>query len=676
MTASKDIDERVAKAKAEYTEAWERHKTNPLEYNKPSYVQFARLYDLVPSTFRRRVQEETQSHAVAHTYQMRFHPGEEEAIAFWIDLLIRWGWPPAIWRVRDMAQSVLNQRSSTDHIGANWVYKFLERFPDLHTRFSTPIEHERLAALDASRIQNWFALYEEIVAKYNIHKRNQYNMDEKGWPMGVPQKEKVFCNRNELCHFKKMPGNRDWVSIIEAISADGFIFSPFIIFKGRVTFEAWLNEPGNKDVTFAISESGFSNTALCVEWFKHVFQPQSEARKQDPDEYRLIILDGHASHIATETIQYCVAHNIILLCLPSHTTHILQPLDVSFFRPLATNYSKTMSKAKELATGHKVTKMQFTQYYKTAREAAATTQNIESAWQKSGLIPFDPARILSVLPTNNRPTTPPEARITISDSTDQVTLASCTPHTVSEIQQAIKAIKEKGANGPMIDPVIEAVGKAAIRDNIKVKTLLATTEELLEKEKKEKDEANKSKGKYTDGQILNAATLKARRLDIQKRAWILQEKSVMSDFHAPLFTLFRKGLSRKERIRRRMNQRPPGTKRPYNKTTPLKIRSIPAYNTSISTPLLPRNQTEKSVNDAPILANLFDNLTLKSTKTARFTDQTPRRISPTKTPTLPKIGAPRKRAPKLTNRPITPLPSSILPPITTRAGRTVRPKKR
>jgi spore maturation protein CgeB len=38
-------------------------------------------------------------------------------------------------------------------------------------------------------------------------------------------------------------------------------------------------------------------------------------------------------------VNWANEHGIILLILPSHTTHCLQPLDVGMFQPLSTNYS-------------------------------------------------------------------------------------------------------------------------------------------------------------------------------------------------------------------------------------------------------------------------------------------------------------------------------------------------
>ena len=54
----------------------------------------------------------------------------------------------------------------------------------------------------------------------------------------------------------------------------------------------------------------------------------------------LIIEDGHSSHVSLEVIKLARENDIYLLCLPSHCTHILQPLDVGFFKSLKANFNK------------------------------------------------------------------------------------------------------------------------------------------------------------------------------------------------------------------------------------------------------------------------------------------------------------------------------------------------
>ena len=52
----------------------------------------------------------------------------------------------------------------------------------------------------------------------------------------------------------------------------------------------------------------------------------------------LLILDGHGSHYQPELIAYAKKNEVVLFCLPPHTTHESQPLDTSVFKPLKQNW--------------------------------------------------------------------------------------------------------------------------------------------------------------------------------------------------------------------------------------------------------------------------------------------------------------------------------------------------
>jgi hypothetical protein len=56
--------------------------------------------------------------------------------------------------------------------------------------------------------------------------------------------------------------------------------------------------------------------------------------------YRLLILDGHESHLNQDFKDYCPENKIITVCMPAHSSHILQPLDVVCFSPLKLKYSQ------------------------------------------------------------------------------------------------------------------------------------------------------------------------------------------------------------------------------------------------------------------------------------------------------------------------------------------------
>lgn len=76
-------------------------------------------------------------------------------------------------------------------------------------------------------------------------------------------------------------------------------------------------------------------------------------------------MDGHRSHVSWEFLNFCLTHNIICLCLPPHSTHILQPLDVGLFAPLQRRYSEELDRWQRRQKGH-IDKGIFYRYYLSA----------------------------------------------------------------------------------------------------------------------------------------------------------------------------------------------------------------------------------------------------------------------------------------------------------------------
>jgi hypothetical protein len=108
-------------------------------------------------------------------------------------------------------------------------------------------------------------------------------------------------------------------------------------------------------------------------WIKDCFE--LETRYED-GEYRLLVLDGHASHISNEVISFYIASKIILLCLPPHTTHLLQPLDIGVFAPLSEAYRSSVRERSKYLYMYSIDKVACLEIIGDAREKAITQSNI------------------------------------------------------------------------------------------------------------------------------------------------------------------------------------------------------------------------------------------------------------------------------------------------------------
>jgi len=72
------------------------------------------------------------------------------------------------------------------------------------------------------------------------------------------------------------------------------------------------------------SPSGWMESQQFIEWFEKVFIAATEHLEGN----KLLIFDGHSSRISSSVVDLALKNNVELLCLPAHTSSILQPLDV------------------------------------------------------------------------------------------------------------------------------------------------------------------------------------------------------------------------------------------------------------------------------------------------------------------------------------------------------------
>jgi hypothetical protein len=103
----------------------------------------------------------------------------------------------------------------------------------------------------------------------------------------------------------------------------------------------------------------------------------------------LLILDGHYSHVTLDVMHEAQAVELDLITLPSHTSHVLQPLDVSVFKPFKTlfreyNFFWTSRNLNQVVTKHTLV-----HWVSLGLKRVLTSDNIQTS-QQHGDIPFQP----------------------------------------------------------------------------------------------------------------------------------------------------------------------------------------------------------------------------------------------------------------------------------------------
>jgi hypothetical protein len=424
---------------------------------------------------------------------------EEEVIVRYILDLDQRGFAPAYAAVRNMADKLLAARGA-GRVGVHWPRNFVKRTDSLTTRFNRAYDRQRALCEDPVAIRSWFELVEQTKAKNGICDEDVYNFDEVGFMMGKIMTQLVVTASERKGQPKAIqPGNREWVTVIQGINAAGWAIPPFIIFAGQHHLSTWYEEDIPRDWAIAVSDNGWTTNELGVDWLKH-FIKHTEGKVVGARQ--LLILDGHDSHQSLEFQELCKENNIYTLCMPSHSSHLLQPLDVVCFSVLKRAYSHEIEDLIRQHINH-ITKLEFLPAFKAAFERSFTSVNICSAFRGAGLVPLQPDVVLSKLDVQLRTPTPAALLEAIWEAR--------TPSNVRELEAQSTLIRDRVRRHKSSSPasIIEAIGQLKkgaevimlsaelMRDRI---TSLERANEVATKRKQRKKKRIQRHGTLTKGE--------------------------------------------------------------------------------------------------------------------------------------------------------------------------------
>ena len=152
-----------------------------------------------------------------------------------------------------------------------------------------------------------------------------------------------------------------------------------IIFEKSFPSTAFVTQ-GPINALYAKSPNGYMDGKLFYSWFSKLFVPQTHELGK-----WILTIDGHGSHMSYKLTDSTIENNAILSCLPPHTTHLLQPLDISVYKPLKNHSSMitdfiTLASATGGATTIMVTKTNFSILFKKAFEKTMSIKTIISGF--------------------------------------------------------------------------------------------------------------------------------------------------------------------------------------------------------------------------------------------------------------------------------------------------------
>ena len=283
-----------------------------------------------------------------------------------------------------MVQRLCDHKGLQVQVSSGWWVGFQKRHPILTVRCAESIAHARVIASDSDVFERYYDMLEATLWDNSLLESpaSIFNCDETGMPLS-PGPSKVVATRGQKHPYQIASGDKAHITALVCASAAGYAIPPMVIFDRK-----YLNPQltiGEVPGTFyGLSENGWMDAHLFNEWFHNHFLRYAPACRP-----LLLLLDGHSSHFQPAVVEMAAAEEVIIFCLPPHTTHVTQPLDNGAFSALKAHWKEACREHMTLNPGQVVTRYSFSELFSKAYSKAFTIANIAGSFRGTGVYPFN-----------------------------------------------------------------------------------------------------------------------------------------------------------------------------------------------------------------------------------------------------------------------------------------------
>lgn len=307
-----------------------------------------------------------------------------------ITTMEKWGWGLSRVEVlRIVGDYVVRNKLKTPFKhgvpGEDWFLGFARRH-GLSIKKPQSVEFSRKKCMDPFIIGEYFRLLEKTLIDLDLKDKPQFiwNMDESGFSLD-PSKVKVVGKKGTASSRTTAGSGRDNITVLMAANAAGHKAPPLIIYKGKNIWDGWV-APEGKDfpgTTYAATTNGWMESNIFLNYFEKSFLKEiGDARPV------LVIYDGHASHVDERLISSALRNNVTILKLPPHSSHLLQPLDLSVFRSLKIKWDAQLVEWQRRNQGQRIPKQHFSVLIGKIW-SQTESEIITNGFRKGGIYPFN-----------------------------------------------------------------------------------------------------------------------------------------------------------------------------------------------------------------------------------------------------------------------------------------------
>ncbi|XP_072930580.1 uncharacterized protein [Epargyreus clarus] len=357
---------------------------------KLTYAAASREYGIPTSTLSDRVLNKTRKISSTLGRATAIPKEHEDRLANSLRVLEKWGWGLSREEVLDIAQEFINKNClncpfNNGRPGADWFIAFCRRH-NLSIKKPQPVEYLRKKMTDPFIISEYFKLLEQTLLELNLtdDPKRVWNLDETSLCLD-PTRTKVVGAKGAACTRTTYGSAKENITVLTTVNAAGEKLDPLIVYKGKYLYQQWMVENVGYDfqLTYASSKRGWMESEIFFNYMLNVVIPNL-----GDDRPVLLLYDGHVSHVDDKVVELAVKHNITILKLPPHTSHLLQPLDLAVFKSFKNTWDKNLVKWQRQNVGIKLRKQYFAKMFADAWQQVKP-EVIKNGFKKGGIFPFN-----------------------------------------------------------------------------------------------------------------------------------------------------------------------------------------------------------------------------------------------------------------------------------------------
>lgn len=274
-----------------------------------------------------------------------------------------------------------------DTPGYDFIINFERRWKEeLARRKPELLIKARAEGLSRYVVDEFFKIYQNVLDENNLndHPERIFNLDETG--LGTdPTKGKVFVPKSaRITYSRSGSAGRLQYSVLFVASADGERYPPCVIYKGKGELQSTWVTGGPPDALYGVTESGWMQDYIFEKWLNAFVKQIKHLEKPV-----LVLFDGHGSHLTYNVTRIARDNGIILLCLPPHTSHALQPLDVGVFAPMKNDWKNILKTWYRESRLKNVDKAIFPSLLKKLVAISFKSNHIIGGFKGSGIYPVN-----------------------------------------------------------------------------------------------------------------------------------------------------------------------------------------------------------------------------------------------------------------------------------------------